>query len=64
MPIGLQLRLAASQRPGRPFFGPAAATVDGPVTLVDAGPLYAGECIERIDDVRPAAELVEELTPR
>jgi nitronate monooxygenase len=63
VPIPIQLRLAASQRPSRPFFGPAAATVDGPATLVDAGPLYAGECIERIDDVRPAAKLVAELTP-
>jgi NAD(P)H-dependent flavin oxidoreductase YrpB (nitropropane dioxygenase family) len=61
VPIGLQLRLAASQRPGLPFFGPAAATADGPATLVDAGPLYAGECIARIDDVRPAGELVREL---
>jgi NAD(P)H-dependent flavin oxidoreductase YrpB (nitropropane dioxygenase family) len=63
VPIGLQLRLAASQRPGRPLFGPAAATADGPASLVDAGPLYAGECIARIDDVRPAAELVRDLTP-
>jgi hypothetical protein len=30
-------------------------------SLVDAGPLYAGECIERIDDIRPAGELVREL---
>ena len=63
VPIGLQMRLAASQTPGRPFFGPAAATADGPENLLDAGPLYAGECIERIGDVRPAAELVRELTP-
>jgi hypothetical protein len=31
--------------------------------LLDAGPLYAGESVARIDDVRPAAELVRELTP-
>jgi hypothetical protein len=31
--------------------------------LLDAGPLYAGESIARIDDVRPAAELVRELSP-
>jgi nitronate monooxygenase len=61
VPISLQMRLAAAQRPGRPFFGPAAATVEGPPNLVDAGPLYAGECIERIDDVRPAADLVRGL---
>ena len=55
--------MAATQQPGRPVFGPAAATADGPESLVDAGPLYAGECIERIDDIRPAAELVAELSP-
>jgi nitronate monooxygenase len=63
VPISLQRRLAASQRPSRPLFGPAAATADGPSSLVDAGPLYAGECIERISDVRPAAELVRTLAP-
>jgi nitronate monooxygenase len=63
VPISLQLRLAAAQRPNRPLFGPAAATADGPPNLVDAGPLYAGECISRIGDVRPAAELVRELSP-
>jgi nitronate monooxygenase len=62
-PVPLQVRLAATQQPGRPVFGPAAATAGGPESLVDAGPLYAGECIERIDDIRPAAELVEELSP-
>ena len=62
-PVPLQLRLAATQRPDRPIFGPAAATADGPISLVDAGPLYAGECIARIGDVRPAAELVAELSP-
>jgi nitronate monooxygenase len=63
VPIPLQLRLAASQRPNRPLFGPAAATAGGPLSLVDAGPLYAGECIARIDDVRPAGGLVRDLTP-
>jgi NAD(P)H-dependent flavin oxidoreductase YrpB (nitropropane dioxygenase family) len=60
-PVPLQLRLAASQKPGRPVFGPAAATSDAPISLVDAGPLYAGTCVERIRDVRPARELVREL---
>lgn len=61
VPTGMQLRLAASQRPGLPLFGPAAATANGPASLVDAGPLYAGMCIERIDDIRPAGELVRDL---
>ena len=63
VPVGAQFRLAAMQRPGWPIFGPVGATVDGPTNLLDAGPLYAGTCIERITDVRPAAELVRELTP-
>ncbi|MGH2951675.1 MAG: NAD(P)H-dependent flavin oxidoreductase [Solirubrobacterales bacterium] len=60
-PVPLQLGLAATQRPERPLFGPAAATADGPQSLVDAGPLYAGECVARIADVRPAGELTREL---
>lgn len=62
-PPRLQRRLAAGQRPSSPLLGPTAATVDGPPTLLDAGPLYAGESIARIGDVRPAAELVRDLAP-
>ena len=61
VPMRLQSRLAAAQVPGRPLFGPAAATAGGPANLVEAGPLYAGESVSRIDDVRPAGELVSEL---
>ena len=44
--------------------GPAAAgRFDGPPNLVEAGPLYAGECVDRISDIRPAGELVHELAP-
>lgn len=60
-PASMQFRLASSQKPSRPMFGPVAATVDGPPNLVDAGPLYAGRCVDRIDDIRPARELVREL---
>jgi nitronate monooxygenase len=63
LPAPMQLRLAAAQTPSRPIFGPAAATVDGPPNLVDAGPLYAGECVERIGDVRAADQVVRELAP-
>ena len=63
VPVPMQFRLAATQTQSRPMFGPAAATVDGPPNLIDAGPLYAGECIDRVTDVRPAGELVRELTP-
>jgi NAD(P)H-dependent flavin oxidoreductase YrpB (nitropropane dioxygenase family) len=63
MPAGLQRRLVLRQRPGSRLLSPMGPTDDGPATLVDAGPLYAGETVARIDDVRPAAELVAELTP-
>jgi nitronate monooxygenase len=61
VPVPMQFRLAATQKPSRPMFGPAAATVDGPPNLLDAGPLYAGQCIARIADIRPAGALVREL---
>jgi NAD(P)H-dependent flavin oxidoreductase YrpB (nitropropane dioxygenase family) len=62
LPMSLQSRLASTQNPRRPLFGPVAATADGPQGLIEAGPLYAGECVARIDTVRPAGELVAELT--
>ena len=63
LPVPMQFRLAATQDPRRPMFGPAAAIAGGPPNLVEAGPLYAGECIERISDIRPASALVRELAP-
>jgi nitronate monooxygenase len=61
VPVRMQTRLAAAQRPTRPIFGPAAATAGRPPNLLDAGPLYAGESIARIGDIRPAGELVRDL---
>lgn len=61
MPVALIQRAARAQRPGMPLLGPAAATADDPISLVDAGPLYAGQCVARIGDLRPAAELVRTL---
>ena len=62
-PAGLQARLVKAQRPDGRLLTPAAPTDDGPPSLVDAGALYAGETVARIDEVRPAAELVRELAP-
>jgi NAD(P)H-dependent flavin oxidoreductase YrpB (nitropropane dioxygenase family) len=61
LPASVQIRAAARQRPGSPFFGPVAATADGPPNLVEAGPHYAGECVGRIADLRAAGELVRSL---
>ncbi len=54
---------AATERGGGEPLPPLAATDDGPAELVDDGPLYAGETVARIDDVRPAGEIVAALTP-
>ncbi len=63
MPARLLGRIARAQRPGGRLLSPLAPTDDGPVNLLDAGPLYAGESVARIVDVRPAAELVRALSP-
>jgi len=62
-PAALQRRLVAAQRPGSRLLTPAAPVDDGPAGLVDAGPLYAGQTVGRIDEVRPAARIVADLTP-
>lgn len=63
MPASAQLRLARAQRPGSRLLTPIGPTDDGPDTLVEAGPLYAGQSVARIHGTRPAAELVTLLTP-
>lgn len=63
MPTALQARALARQRPWLPLLSPQPPTDDGPGSLVDSGPLYAGVGVSRISDVVPAAELVRRLTP-
>jgi hypothetical protein len=63
VPAGLQGRMARAQRPGSRLLAPLGPADDGPANLLDAGPLYAGETVSRIGDVRPAADLVRALTP-
>jgi NAD(P)H-dependent flavin oxidoreductase YrpB (nitropropane dioxygenase family) len=63
MPASIQARLVRSQRPGSRLLSPQGPTDDGPASLLDAGPLYAGETVARIGDVKPAAEIVRDLTP-
>lgn len=53
----------ATERDGTEPLPPLAATDDGPPALVDEGPLYAGETVARIDEIRPAAKIVGDLTP-
>jgi NAD(P)H-dependent flavin oxidoreductase YrpB (nitropropane dioxygenase family) len=63
MPPSIQARLARSQRPPSRLLSPQGPTDDGPASLLDAGPLYAGQTVARIGDVKPAAEIVRDLTP-
>jgi NAD(P)H-dependent flavin oxidoreductase YrpB (nitropropane dioxygenase family) len=63
LPEGLQDRGLAIQRPSLPFLSPPMALDDGPASLVDSGPLYAGANVIRISEVSPAARIVGELTP-
>jgi nitronate monooxygenase len=63
VPEALQRRLADAQRPSSHLLSPVAVTREGPDSLVEAGALYAGETVARIDDIRPASDLVRELTP-
>src|SRR5215218_1355577 len=60
-PPSLQARMMRAQRPGSRLLTPAGPTDDGPLSLVEAGALYAGETVARIDAVRPAGDLVREL---
>ncbi|HUC06468.1 MAG TPA: nitronate monooxygenase [Solirubrobacterales bacterium] len=63
VPASLQGRMARAQTLDSRLLTPLGPTDDGPANLLDAGALYAGETVARIDAVRPAAELVRALTP-
>jgi nitronate monooxygenase len=63
VPARLQGRMARAQTADSRLLTPLGPTDDGPTNLLDAGALYAGETVARIDAVRPAAELVRTLTP-
>lgn len=62
-PARMQEALAGRQSPRLPLLGPVGPTADRADSLLEAGALYAGETVKRIRDVRPAGELVRELSP-
>ncbi len=64
LPMSVAERMAKTQRPAIPLFGPAPPTVGMPERLVDSCPLYAGETALRIEAVVPAATAVEYLAPQ
>ena len=63
LPFAVQDRWLAIQRPSHPFLAPPMALDDGPPGLLDSGPLYAGANVTGISDIRPASQIVNELTP-
>jgi NAD(P)H-dependent flavin oxidoreductase YrpB (nitropropane dioxygenase family) len=61
LPLAAAARLSGFQNARLPLFGPSAPIVSSPDSLVDVAPLYAGETVARIDELRPAGQLVREL---
>jgi NAD(P)H-dependent flavin oxidoreductase YrpB (nitropropane dioxygenase family) len=57
------VRNAATERADDEPLAPVPPTDDGPPSLLDDGPLYAGETVARIADVLPAAKIVSALAP-
>lgn len=63
VPQVIQDRALPSQSPGSPMLSPAPPSATAPANLLESGPLYAGECVARLHDLPPAAEVVRRLTP-
>jgi NAD(P)H-dependent flavin oxidoreductase YrpB (nitropropane dioxygenase family) len=63
LPEVIQRKAFWAQRPGWPLLSPEPPTQGGPLSLVDSGPLYAGETVSRISDIAPAAKLLKRLAP-
>lgn len=55
--------LVRRQRPASRLLTPLSPSDLMPGAFVDAGPLYAGETVRRIDQLMPAAAIVDALTP-
>jgi nitronate monooxygenase len=62
-PAAVQNRAVNADLRWLPFLMAQPPTDDGPSTVIDGRPLYAGTNVGRIADIRPAAELVKLLTP-
>jgi NAD(P)H-dependent flavin oxidoreductase YrpB (nitropropane dioxygenase family) len=63
IPVGLQMRLAGRASSSAADLSPPAPTAGMPEQTLETHPLYAGETVARIHELRPAAALVSELTP-
>ena len=60
-PLVLVQQAVRFQRPWMPLLMPVAPTAAHPSSLVDSAPLYAGQCISRINDVRRTSDIVADL---
>jgi nitronate monooxygenase len=63
-PESVQRTLLRRQSVRLPLLSPQAASDNLPSRLVDVTPLYAGESVARIADIRPAGALTRELAGR
>lgn len=63
LPERAQAAVTARQVVGIPFFSPIPPSAGSPERLVEVSPLYAGETVARIHDIRPAAAILRSLTP-
>ncbi|MFL6091182.1 MAG: NAD(P)H-dependent flavin oxidoreductase [Aeromicrobium sp.] len=62
-PSSVTRSLVSRQEPASRALTPYTPDDRSPASLVDAGPLYAGETVKRIHSLMPAAEIVAALTP-
>jgi nitronate monooxygenase len=60
-PEPVQGWLLRHQAVGVPFFAPVPAVGDVPDRVLETTPLYAGETVSRIQDLRPAGSIVRDL---
>jgi NAD(P)H-dependent flavin oxidoreductase YrpB (nitropropane dioxygenase family) len=62
-PLAVQMRMANRASSGPLDLSPAAPVVGMPPATLDTHPLYAGHTVARITRIRPAATVLDDLTP-
>jgi nitronate monooxygenase len=62
-PARLANRMATLQRQHIPLYGPTALIEGMDEGLLEVTPLYAGECVREIEQIVPAAQAVQMLSP-
>lgn len=62
-PARLAKRMATLQRQHIPLYGPTALIEGMDERLLEVMPLYAGECVREIEQIVPAAQAVQMLSP-